>query len=47
MDAYDPNGFELWRKRRAELLREREGYRLAHRLRTAPRVAPRKSGKAA
>jgi hypothetical protein len=47
MYAYDPNGYELWRERRAELLRERERYRFAHRLRTAPRVAPRMSGKAA
>src|SRR5918994_973763 len=34
---HDVNDFELWRDRRAQLLREAESYRLARRLRMAPR----------
>ena len=39
MDVYDPDGLELWRGRRAELLRETESYRLACRLQTPLRVS--------
>jgi len=32
---YDLNSFELWRQRRAEMMREAERYRLARRVRGA------------
>jgi hypothetical protein len=39
MDVFDPDGLELGRGRRAELLRETESYRLACRLQTPLRVS--------
>jgi hypothetical protein len=38
MNMYEPNGLELWRERRAELLREAESYRLARQVQAARRV---------